>query len=207
MATEGLTRMKFAEVASWIRRAGAVAISAAAATAALGVAAPASMAAVHATPAAASATVHPGKYGSWKAAQRAAGFSLLRPASTDGLKNTSGGILVGQCANYPRKYADVYAQYGRQTGKLFGLIQDDAPRAMPCSNIGEATTLGHYKVDGARATLLGACGTAEGEPSCHAAHLWLFLTWVRHGHYYQVLSHDESRNAIVVWGRQLHNVG
>lgn len=105
--------------------------------------------------------MHPGAYHTWKAAQRAAGFRLLCPGGTDGLKPTNGGIQVGRCANYPRKYANVYAQYGHSRGKLIGLFQDDAPRAVPCSNIGEARTLGHYKVDGTTATLLGACGGAR----------------------------------------------
>jgi hypothetical protein len=194
--------MAWTSTAGWIRRSATVAISAAAVMAGLGVTAASSMAA----PAAASAKVHPGTYHSWKAAQHAAGFKLLRPAGTDGLKATNGGIQVGTCAGYPRKYADISAEYGHRKGKLLGLIQDNAPHAAPCSNIGEATTLGHYKVDGTRATLLGACGTAPGEPSCHAAHLWLYLTWTRHGHYYQVLSHDESRHTIVAFGRRLHNV-
>ncbi len=192
--------------AGWLRRSATIAISAAAVAAGMGMTATSSMAAAGATPAGASAKVHVGTYHTWKAAQHAAGFRLLRPAGTDGLKRTDGGIHVGHCANYPLKYANVYAQYGHDRGKLIGVFQDDAPGAAFCENIGEATTLGHYKVDGARATLLGACGTLPGEPSCHAAHLWLFLTWTRHGHYYQVLSHDESRRNIVAFGRRLHKV-
>jgi len=177
-----------------------VAISAATLTAVMSVTATASIAA---TPAAASARVHPGKYHTWKAAQRAAGFRLLRPAGTDGLKRTNGGIQVVRCAP---GYATVYVQYGRAKGRLLGLIQDDLKGAQPCSNIGEATTLGHPKVDGVRATLLGACGTMTGQPSCHSAHLWLFLVWTRHGNYYQALSHDESRRTIVAFGRRLRKV-
>ena len=105
--------------ARWIRSSATVAISAAALVAVMGVTATASVAA---TPAAASAKVQPGKYHSWKAAQRAAGFGLLRPGSTDGLKRTNGGIQVVRCAP---GYATVYAQYGRTKGRLLGLIQDD----------------------------------------------------------------------------------
>jgi hypothetical protein len=186
--------------AGWPRSFATVAIVAAALTAVMGVTATASIAA---TPAAVSARVHPGKYHSWKAAQRAAGFRLLRPGSTDGLIRTNGGIQVGRCAS---GYATVYAQYGRAKGRLLGLIQDDLKGAQPCSNIGEATTLGHPKVDGVTATLLGACGTMMGEPSCHSAHLWLFVVWARHGNYYQALSHDQSRRTIVAFARRLHKV-
>jgi hypothetical protein len=187
-----------------LRRSAAIAVSAAAIAAGIGITATSSMAAADVNPAAGAAKVHAGTYHSWKAAQHAAGFRLLRPASTDGLKATNGGIRVGQCGS-PR-YANVYAQYGHDSGKLIGLFQDDAPGATPCENIGEATTLGHFKVDGTTATLLGACGTLPGEPSCHGYRVWLFLTWTRHGHYYQVLTHDESRSKIVAFGRKLHKV-
>jgi hypothetical protein len=198
-----MTRMTRA--AGWLRRSATIAISASAIAAGIGITATSSMAAADANPATEAAKVHAGTYRSWKAAQHAAGFSLLRPASTDGLKPSNGGIRVGPCGS--PKYANVYAQYGYPSRKLIGLFQDDAPGATPCENIGEATTLGHYKVDGTTATLLGACGTLNpGEPSCHGYHVWLFLTWTRHGHYYQVLTHDESRSKIVAFGRKLHKV-
>ena len=163
------------------------------------------MAAADVNPSAGAARVHAGTYHSWKAAQHAGGFRLLRPASTDGLKPTNGGIRVGQCGS--PKYANVYAQYGHDSRKLIGLFQDDAPGATPCENIGEASTLGHYRVDGTTATLLGACGALNPPgPSCHGYHVWLFLSWTRHGHYYQVQTHDESRAKIVAFARRLHKV-
>jgi hypothetical protein len=191
--------------AGWLRRSATIAISASAIAAGIGITATSSMAAADASPAAGHAKVHAGTYHSWKAAQHAAGFRLLRPAGTDGLKPTNGGIQVGQCGS--PKYANVYAQYGHDSGKLIGLIQDDAPKATPCSNIGIATTLGHYKVDGTKATLLGACGTqVPGLPSCRHYHVWLDLVWTRHGHYYQVQTHDESRSKIVAFARHLHKI-
>jgi hypothetical protein len=192
-----------------LRRSATIAISASAIAAGIGITATSSMAAADASPAAGAGKVHAGTYRTWKAAQHAAGFKLLRPASTDGLKPSNGGIRVNQCDS--PKYATVYAQYGYPgypSRKLIGLFQDDAPKAAPCEDIGIATSLGHFKVDGTTATLFGACGTqVPGEPSCHHGyHVWLFLVWTRHGHYYQVMTHDESRSKIVAFGRKLHKV-
>jgi hypothetical protein len=171
-----------------VRRTVVGVVSAAAVLAGAGMTATSAMAATHVAP----AGVHQGVYHSWKAAQKAAQFSLLRPGGTDGLK-PDGGIAVVRCAGYRPPAATVSAGYGHPGGRFIGLIQDDAPRAAPCSNIGEASVLGHYRVDGARATLLGA-------------HRWLFLTWTRHGRYYLVLTHDESRGSTVALGRQLRSV-
>jgi hypothetical protein len=155
--------------------------------------------------------VHDGTYHTWPAAQRAAAFGLLRPASTDGLKLNSRGITVGGCEGYSAaRYANVIALYGAntQSSRQFTLFQADAPHASiyPCSNIGEATKLGSYKVDGVTAVLYGACGHLKGEPPCTGRHLWLELLWVRHGVEYQVQSHDESRAANVAFARDLKKV-
>jgi hypothetical protein len=202
--------IRMTRAAGWLRRSATIAISASAIAAGIGITAMSSMAAAEANPAAGAAKVHVGTYRSWKAAQHAAGFRLLRPAGTDGLKPSNGGIRVAGCEGNSHKYANVYAQYGYAgypSRKLIGLFQDDAPGATPCENIGIATPLGHYKVDGTTATLLGACGTqVPGLPSCHHYHVWLFLVWTRHGHYYQVQTHDESRSTIVAFARRLHKV-
>jgi len=163
------------------------------------------------TATAAVTAVHDGTYHSWPAAQRAAGFGLLRPGVSDGLKLNSRGITVGGCEGYPAaRYATVIALYGANTSssRQFTLFQADAPHASiyPCSNIGEATRLGSYKVDGTTAVLYGACGTLKGERPCTGRHLWLELLWVRHGVEYQVQSHDESRAANVAFARKLHKV-
>jgi hypothetical protein len=156
--------------------------------------------------------VQDGTYHSWPAAQRAAGFGLLRPGESDGLKLNSRGITVGGCEGYSAaRYATVIALYGADTpgSRQFTLFQADAPHAKmyPCSNIGEATSLGSYKVDGTTAVLYGACGTLKGEPRCtRRYHVWLELRWVRHGVEYQVQSHDESRAANVAFARNLHKV-
>ncbi len=97
----------------------------------------------------------------------AAGCRPGRPARD---QQADGGIQIGQCGS--PKYANVYAQYGHDSGKLISLIQDDAPRATPCSNIGIATTLGHYKVDGRSGGAIrgGAGGGMPGGPALSRRH-------------------------------------
>jgi hypothetical protein len=143
-----------------------------------------------------------GAFTSWQAAQSAAGFGLLRPASTNGLPLIDGGIQVGQCAG-DTAHAAVVAIYAAG-GHELGILQDDEPASQPCSNFGEATTLGTYSVHGALAQLLGACGTAAGEPSCDSASLWLSLGWTTGGdRYYQVLAHNESRAQVLAFAQGL----
>ncbi len=146
-----------------------------------------------------------GAFASWTAAQTAAGFALLEPASTDGLPLANGGIQVGQCAG-DSAHADVWAIYAAGADEL-AIDQDDEPGPQPCSNIGEASTLGTYTVDGANAQLLGACGTAAGEPSCDSPSLWLFLVWtVGSDRSYQVEAHDESVAQVIAFAQGLSDV-
>jgi hypothetical protein len=147
-----------------------------------------------------------GAFSSWTAAQAAAGFALLEPASTNGLPLANGGIQVGQCAG-DSAHADVVATYAAGAYELL-IDQDDEPGPQGCSNIGEATTLGTYAVDGAQAQLLGACGTATGEPSCNSPSLWLFLVWtVGSDLSYQVAAHNESRAQVIAFAQGLSDVG
>ena len=192
--------------------AGSAAAVAGAGIALAGLTAPAALASTggHAPAAPVPATtvhhVKSGTFKTWAAAQRAAGFSLLRPSTTQGLRITRGGIQVADCLAGDNAHGNVWATY-QHDGRELAINQDDETGAQPCSNIGEATVLGHYRVDGARATLMGACGTAQGLPSCHAKHLWLFLVWTRHGRYYQVISHNRTRGQAVGFARDLRKVG
>jgi hypothetical protein len=176
---------------------------------------------VHTPTAAASATTMPaatvgppanpvaspnfGAFASWAAAQTAAGFGLLQPASTNGLPLANGGIQVGQCAG-DSAHANVWATYAAGADEL-AIDQDDEPGPQGCSNIGEASSLGTYTVDGVQAQLLGACGTAAGEPSCNSPSLWLFLVWtVGSDRSYQVMAHNESPAQVVAFAQGLSDV-
>jgi hypothetical protein len=147
-----------------------------------------------------------GAFTSWTAAQTAAGFALLEPASSNGLPLVNGGIQVGQCAG-DSTHADVWATYAAGTDQLT-IDQDDEQGPQGCSNIGEASTLGTYTVDGVQAQLLGACGTAAGEPSCNSSSLWPFLVWtVGSDRSYQVGAHNESPAQVVAFAQGLSDVG
>jgi hypothetical protein len=146
-----------------------------------------------------------GAFTSWRAAQTAADFDLLQPASANGLPLVNGGIQVGQCAG-DSSHADVVATFAAGAYELT-IEQDDEPGPQPCSNIGEAGNLGTYTVDGAQAQLLGACGTASGEPSCGSASLWLFLVWTTGGdRLYQVEAHNKSRTQVIAFAQSLTGV-
>ncbi len=164
--------------------------------------------AVPATPSEASKspTTSPGfgAFTSWTAAQTAAGFGLLQPASTNGLPLANGGIRVGQCAG-DSAHADVWATYAAGAYEL-AIDQEDEPGGV-CSNIGEASMLGTYSVGGAQAQLLGACGTAAGLPACNSASLWLFLVWTTGSdRHYQVTAHNESREQVIAFASGLRDV-
>jgi hypothetical protein len=82
--------------------------------------------------------------------------------------------------------------YGTASGRQIVLFQDDAPGAAFCENIGEATTVGTYRVDGTIAAL-------DSQP-----HRYYELVWTRHGHYYQVFTHKLSRAKNLAFARHLH---
>ena len=146
-----------------------------------------------------------GNFRSWPAAQRAAGFTLLRPSRTFGLKRT-GSLFVSRChvTGYPRKDRDVIASYGHPAHALLTIEQDDA--AFVCgSQFGVAVKLGKFRVDGVRAQLWGAC-RVEGMPPCSSRNIFLFLEWRHHHHSYLASSHGEHRGTIVAFARGLHPV-
>lgn len=145
-----------------------------------------------------------GAFGSWRAAQRAAGFGLIRPGNTYGLRR-NGLISVVRCqASGQMSKRDVFASYGSfLSGPELSIRQDNA--STPCGNFGEARVLGHYRVHGRRATLFGVCGKHLGPP-CSSRKITMYLTWRKHGNYYEASSHDERRTTIVGFARSLHRV-
>ena len=174
-----------------------LAASAVAATSAL--AAPARTAPARTAPAG-TARAGIGAFLRWRPAQRAAGFALLRPTSTYGL-DRSGPILVQRCtATGAARKRDVIASYGSFRRRLLGIEQNDS--GGPCGNFGAARKLDTYRVDHAAARLWGICRMPHA-PRCRARKIWLFLTWRKHGVYYQASSHNVWRAVIVGFARGL----
>jgi hypothetical protein len=135
----------------------------------------------------------------------AAGFALLQPASTNGLP-LNGGIQVGGCAG-DSAHADVVATYESGSNQLAIDQQDEPPPQSACSNIGEATTLGTYNVNGAQAQLLGACGTSPGMTPCSPPIAWLILVWsTGSDRHYQVTAHNESQAQVLAFAQSLSAV-
>ena len=131
-----------------------------------------------------------GTFHSWRAAQRAAGFGLIRPGNTYGLRR-NGLISVVPCqASGQMSKRQVFASYG---SFLSG------------PELGAARVLGHYRVQGRRATLYGVCGKHLGPP-CSSRRITMYLTWRKHGNYYEASSHNERRHTIVGFARSLHRV-
>lgn len=172
--------------------------------------------AASASPAAPGATVavHFTPYSTWRAAQQAAGFRLLRPTRTDGLKRTT-GILACSCRVAGKNLDQVIASYGKPAASdnhLITLVQVSRPRGRcmgPAGRVGRV--IARIRVDGRRATLTRAraqlCvpGGAD-QPTCSMV-VVLQLSWTRHGHSYRVTGVGENRAHLVRTARTLVRVG
>jgi hypothetical protein len=145
-----------------------------------------------------------GSYSSWRSAQHAAGFSLVSPRRTYGLKRVA-PITVQRCAaSRKSRKQSVSVTYGSATGRLIAFAQNDAGR--PCGKAESGKPLGTLRVHGITAHLAGMCGV-HGLPSCSSRNIFLLLTWRRHGIYVQVVSHDERRGTLAGFARGLKRVG
>ena len=145
-----------------------------------------------------------GQFSTWRAAQHAAGFGLLRPTKTFGLPITN-KISVARCEISKKKAKKrlVIGSYGRTVRANLTISQNNS--GSPCTTTTKGTTLGHYVVRGMRATLIGDCGS-RGLPSCKSTKIFLFLSWRASGIYYQAMSYGESRNSLVGFARSLVRV-
>ena len=135
------------------------------ATMAIGVAAAASVASVAIiTIAAQAAPAGTGHFATWQRAEKAAGFELLKPTKTYGLRKAS-DIIVARCEISKKKASkrNVIGQYG-PTVKLNLTISENNSNA-PCARLRESKALGTYKIDGVKAYLTGDCDS-QGLPSC-----------------------------------------
>jgi hypothetical protein len=145
-----------------------------------------------------------GTFKTWGQAQHAAGFSLVKPGTTYGLKNV-GHITVGIC-EVPGKLSKrvVSASYGSFGSHSFALVQDNAGRL--CGGGGYAGTyLGSYKIHGIKAKLYGFCNVLGG-PLCTNPKVELWLTWSHKASYYIASSFNESRKRLVTFATDLKKV-
>jgi hypothetical protein len=144
-----------------------------------------------------------GSFSTWRAAQRAAGFGLLKPTVTFGDRR-NGGIEVSKClvrGEFGKRV--VIVSYGLTVRTMFRLNQNNSGR--PCLHTTRMMRLGTVTVRGARAALFGVCDRA-GLPGCTARAIWLYLTWSRRHIYYVAASYGERRGTLVGFARGLVRV-
>lgn len=127
----------------------------------------ATMTAAVAAPGAFGGPAKTGLFSTWRSAQAAAGFRLVRPMKTYGLPS-AGKISVARC-DISRKLAKagkhlVIASYGRTVAANLTLSQNNS--GAPCTKQHFVSRLGKVKVKGSWARLTGVCGPA----SCRPAH-------------------------------------
>jgi predicted metal-binding protein len=143
------------------------------------------------------------RYTTWRAAQRAAGFALLRPSHTYGLR-ISGKIEVNSCPQLHSTW--VLAAYASARAKpRLGIMQ--VRHNDGCAgNLPPSVKLRTYHVDGVKATLYGACRLLHDPPCKHLA-IDRFLVWTKGRVYYVVSSFDERPATVVGFARKLKAVG
>lgn len=133
-----------------------------------------------------------GTYKTWTKAEKAAGFKLVQPGTTYGLRNV-GHILVSSCETSAHKRS-VSAFYGSILKASLSLEQDNAGKA--CNTSYPGTSLGTYRIHGHPASLYGYCGIGDAPP-CTSTDIELWLTWKVKSDFYIASSHDESRSRLV----------
>jgi hypothetical protein len=145
-----------------------------------------------------------GQFVTWRGAQLAAGFPLLKPTKTDSLART-GDIAVARCEISRKKASKrlVTASYGLTARANLTLTQNNS--GAPCNRIGTAKLVGRYRVDGALADLTAGCGR-RGLPPCSSVAIFLFLTWRKDGVYYRASSFGEPRSVLLGFARGLVRV-
>lgn len=156
------------------------------------------------TPALASAgrpAMGTGQFRTWPKAQHAAGYKLLKPGTTYGLKMV-GRIVVDKCVTNTRKRV-VTVSYGSLIRRGLGLVQDNASGS--CDTNYTGTRLGTWKLHGVTAHMFGYCGF-NGAPSCSKPNLELWLVWRIKGNYYTAFSHNFSRHKLWLFADRLSRV-
>ncbi len=148
------------------------------------------------------APAHPatgtGQFKTWPEAQRAAGYALMKPGTTYGLRAV-GRILVDKCFNHVKKRV-VTVAYGSLLHRALGLVQDNASGACQGTIVG--TKLGTYKIHGIKAHMYGYCDL-NGAPPCTWTDIELWLVWKDKTHYFTASSHDFSRYKLWLFASKL----
>jgi hypothetical protein len=193
-----------------------LALAASLSTAAVGLADAASAAPVQ--PAAHAAKLAPVKnYRTWEAAQKAAGFPLLMPTKTFGLKLRRGIYVIGcpriqipppagKPTGQVHATRQVLAIYGGR-GRLLPLISFSQRRGHrgPCGMPPfprQVKIVAKVRVDGVWAILSRAHGSLcsvspNKKPKCRTIVIWQ-LAWAKHGHRYLVSSPTKSGRVRVI---------
>jgi hypothetical protein len=164
----------------------------------------AAIAAPATTSAAPATSAGTGAFATWPAAQKAAGFKLVKPTQTYHLAR-SGKIDVMRCyrtRKHPKRIVE--ATYGNLAKGLLGISQNNSGGR--CGRSAKAKTLGRYQIGGVVATLVGFCGRPQ-QPACQSRRVELSLTWRRNGISYQAVSFNQWRPTIVNFARKLTPVG
>jgi hypothetical protein len=130
-----------------------------------------------------------GTFKTWPKAQQEAGFSLLKPGTTYGLRNV-GHVVVSAC-EISQKKRTVSAYYGSIMHASLSLTQNNAGRNCAIGSF-PGTFLGTYRIHGVKASMFGYCGTGV-EPACSSSDIAMWLSWKVKGDYYTASSHDETR--------------
>jgi hypothetical protein len=157
-------------------------------------------------------------YRTWEAAQKAAGFPLLKPTRTFGLKLRPGILVLGCLRQIPlhpgKRTRQVLAMYRGRRGLLPALsFSQGRTRHVPCAMPPfprQAKIIAKVRVDGVVAILSRAhaflCILKVGsnkKPTCTKFPLWQ-LTWSKHGHFYRVMSPTKAgRIRVVGFARSL----
>ncbi len=146
---------------------------------------------------------HLGMYGSWTAAQRAAGYRLLRPTRT--YSHVRNGLIGVSRCELKKKGAKhvVSVSYGLTPFSVLSLSQNNS--GGPCASTGKVKPLGTYKVDGTTAVLTGKCGLPGLRP-CSSRKIFLLLTWRKHGVWYVAGSYGLPRGTLAGFATGLRPV-
>ena len=142
-----------------------------------------------------------GQFTTWRAAQRAAGFGLMKPTNTYGV-HRAGKIMVTRCEEHLRsRYRVTTANYGSSAFHYIVLSQNNSGGA--CQREGTSHRIGRVRVQGVTAVLRGLCDMAH-LPRCKSNRkAWFFLTWRKHGVYYMAASYGEWQSTLIGFGRHL----